>query len=128
MTDDIVARLRSLAECDARAGEPLGKCMREAADYIEELLRFKIFRSAADKVSLEVDQKLVNKLAVAINENERLRAALHEWDALIRHQYSGSQEAMSDMTYVAQHTAHLLYGDDPWPEPRRTALGEKTDD
>ena len=63
----------------------------------------------------------------AADEIERLRAALHEWDALIRHQYSGSQEAMSDMTYAAQHTAHLLYGDDPWPEPRRTALGEKTD-
>jgi hypothetical protein len=55
-------------------------------------------------------------------EIERLRAALHEWDALIRHQYSGSQEAMSDMTYAAQRTAHILYGDDPWPEPRRTAL------
>ena len=37
MSNDIVARLRSLADCDARAGEPLGKCMREAADEIERL-------------------------------------------------------------------------------------------
>jgi hypothetical protein len=62
-------------------------------------------------------------------EIERLRDALHEWDALIQHQYSGSQEAMSDMTYAAQRTAHLLYGEAPWPEPRRAALaGEKTND
>ncbi|MFA6204503.1 MAG: hypothetical protein WC710_15095 [Gallionella sp.] len=33
----LVARLRSLADCDARVGEPLGKCMREAADEIERL-------------------------------------------------------------------------------------------
>ena len=40
MSNDIVARLRSLADCDARAGEPLGKCMREAADEIERLRAF----------------------------------------------------------------------------------------
>jgi chromosome segregation ATPase len=34
--------------------------------------------------------------------------ALWEWDDLIKHQYSGSREAMSDMTYAAQHTAALL--------------------
>jgi hypothetical protein len=62
------------------------------------------------------------------HEIERLRAALHEWDALIEHQYSGSREAMSDMTYAAQRTAHLLHGDPPWPEPRRAALGEASDD
>jgi hypothetical protein len=33
---------------------------------------------------------------------------LREWDDLIKHQYSGSREAMSDMTYAAQHTAALL--------------------
>jgi hypothetical protein len=60
----------------------------------------------------------------AIDEIERLRDALHEWDALIRHQYSGSQEAMSDMTYAAQRTAHLLHGKEPWPEPRRACSGE----
>lgn len=34
---DLVKRLRSLSGCDARAGEPLGKCMREAANRIEAL-------------------------------------------------------------------------------------------
>ncbi|RVG08557.1 hypothetical protein CN234_17395 [Sinorhizobium meliloti] len=34
---DIVDRLLSLSNCDARAGEPLGKCMREAAIDIKIL-------------------------------------------------------------------------------------------
>jgi hypothetical protein len=34
--------------------------------------------------------------------------ALRKWDDLIKHQYSGSREAMSDMTRAAQHTAALL--------------------
>jgi hypothetical protein len=39
---------------------------------------------------------------------QALVEALREWDDLIKHQYSGSREAMSDMTYAAQHTAALL--------------------
>lgn len=35
MSAKLIQELRSLADCDARAGEPLGKCMRVAADYIE---------------------------------------------------------------------------------------------
>jgi len=54
-----------------------------------------------------------------MDEIERLRAALHEWDALIEHQYSGSREAMSDMTYAAQRTAHVLHGKEPWPMQTR---------
>ncbi len=34
---DIVERLQSLADCDSRAGEPLGKAMRESAAEIERL-------------------------------------------------------------------------------------------
>lgn len=34
---DLIAELRALADCDSRAGEPLGKCMRRAADKIERL-------------------------------------------------------------------------------------------
>jgi hypothetical protein len=68
-----------------------------------------------------------------LEEIERLRAALHEWDALIRHQYSGSQEAMSDMTYAAQRTAHVLHGKEPWPmqtrvEKLEAALREARED
>jgi hypothetical protein len=37
-----------------------------------------------------------------------LEEALLEWDALIKHQYHGSREAMSDMTVIAQKTAALL--------------------
>lgn len=88
------------------------------------------------KVDIEQLNKLLDTIgkinatltATVIEKNdeiERLRYALHEWDALIEHQYSGSQEAMSDMTYAAQRTAHLLYGDDPWPEPRRACRGEE---
>lgn len=46
-------------------------------------------------------------------ERDRLRGALAEWDALIEHQYSGSREAMSAMTSVAQKTAKLLKGETP---------------
>ena len=37
MDDKLVEELRELADCDARAGEPLGKCMRRAADRLEAL-------------------------------------------------------------------------------------------
>ena len=37
MTDDLVKRLLDLADCDTRAGEPLGRCMREAADHMKTL-------------------------------------------------------------------------------------------
>ena len=52
----------------------------------------------------------INSLFAAEAERDRLRAALTEWDALIEHQYSGSREAMSAMTSVAQRTAKLLKG------------------
>ena len=37
MTDELVKRLLDLADCDTRAGEPLGRCMREAADHMKTL-------------------------------------------------------------------------------------------
>lgn len=36
MNRDLIKRLATLADCDARAGEPLGKCMREAAAALAE--------------------------------------------------------------------------------------------
>ena len=53
-------------------------------------------RAMADRI-----EELEAKLAKAVE-------GLREWDDLIKHQYSGSREAMSDMTYAAQHTAALL--------------------
>jgi hypothetical protein len=34
--------------------------------------------------------------------------ALKEWDALIKYQYSGSSEAMSDMQHAAWHTVDII--------------------
>ena len=41
-------------------------------------------------------------------EAEKALDLLRRWDALIEHQYSGSRDAMSDMTEVAQETAAFL--------------------
>ena len=41
-------------------------------------------------------------------ENAALRDALLTFDALIKHQYTGSREAMSDLTYAAQNAARVL--------------------
>ena len=56
------------------------------------------------------------KMHRAADRIEKLTSALHQWDNLIRNQYNGSREAMSDMQDVAQITAALLYGDPPWPD------------
>ena len=69
--DDLVKRLREY--CDGN-----NDLMDAAADCIEELLKFKMFRSAADKVALEVDQKLVNQLGAAHKRNKELEAALRQ--------------------------------------------------
>lgn len=37
-TDALVESMRSLADCDARAGEPLGKALRHWADFVEAVL------------------------------------------------------------------------------------------
>jgi len=61
---------------------------------------------------LAADMRAITALpAVEPLTDPRVKAlveALREWDGLIKHQYSGSREAMSDMTYAAQHTAALL--------------------
>ena len=67
----------------------------------------------------QLDEPVMSLLQDAADEIERLREALHEWDALIVHQYTGSREAMSALNKAGQNTAKLLYGNDPWPEPRK---------
>ena len=41
-------------------------------------------------------------------ENAALIEALVEFDALIKHQYTGTREAMSDLHYAAQAAAKVL--------------------
>ena len=65
-----------------------------------------------------------DKIKAQADEIERLREALLMWDALIQHKYNGSRQAMNDMTDAAQHTAQVLYGDPPWPDPK-PALQQK---
>ena len=140
MTDDIVDRLDASYEF---LRDPLHLEARDEIERLKNQLSHIIEHNnpQIEKANsyfklLEEELARCNKIIDAYEEehselradNERLRAALHEWDALIEHQYSGSREAMSDMTYAAQRTAHLLYGDEPWPEPRRAALGEASDD
>lgn len=71
----------------------------------------------------DIRQGALQSLLEAEKEIERLLEALHEWDALIYYNYNGSREAMSAMTYAAQNTAAILYGEPPWPPPR-SALKE----
>lgn len=100
--DDLVKRLRAEdPECGLRHSLAM-----EAADYIEELLKFKMFRFAADKVALEVDQKLVNQLAAAHKRNKELETFL--W------------EIANCVTLPAQNDIEMR-------EIARAALGEKKD-
>lgn len=71
MTDytDLKARLNRLADCDSRAGEPLGKCMREAAAAIDAL-EADIARLQTAHVQM---QRAYDDLAA---ENARLREEL----------------------------------------------------
>ena len=129
MTDDIVARLRSGEDGLEYAAADEIERLKNQLSHIIEHNNPQIEQANSYFKLLEEELARCNKIIDGYEEeHSKLRAALHEWDALIRHQYSGSQEAMSDMTYAAQCTAHLLYGDEPWPEPRRAALGETIDD
>ena len=49
-----------------------------------------------------------DRIAALEAENARLRELLLQWDALIKHQYSGSREAMSDMQEAAFTTVEAL--------------------
>ena len=60
MSDDLVKRLLSLADCDARSGEPLGKCMREAADRIKQL-QARLFRLSGMCYDLNAQLDEANK-------------------------------------------------------------------
>ena len=109
MTDDLVKRLRFGVALDEQGDVSWcnQEAMFKAADRIEQL---ELIEKA-----FEQNQQVWSRNIARI---EKLEAALHQWDDLIRHQYSGSREAMSDLTDAAQLTAELLHGQSPWPEPR----------
>jgi hypothetical protein len=87
----------------------------------EEIER-RIMDSAFPKTSMEWwAHREIKELRDRLSD---LEAALKNWDALIRHQYTGSREAMSDMTVCAQETAKLLYGPAPWPSVNARAALE----
>ncbi len=69
--DDLVDRLLSLADCDARAGEPLGKCMREAADEIE---RLRAERDALRTLVWEVNGGIIEGTVDDLDDWEARRA------------------------------------------------------
>ena len=109
---DIVERLRSL-----KSDEYIENLVGKAADEIERLrLREETLSGIIDGMTA----RLIEAQG-AVEEIERLREALHEWDALIEYTYNGSREAMSAMTDAAHNTAQILYGDPPWPDPKSHA-------
>jgi len=80
-TTELVARLRSYGPGSPEMNlMPLFRVAWEAAEAIERLTR----------------------------ERDEARALLCKWDALIKHQYTGSREAMTDMTLIAQETARKM--------------------
>lgn len=97
MSEQLVKRLRSLADCDSRAGEPLGKCMREAADALEaakglavalewladEKTTDELFDDLTPMVMLTPEER-VKKIAERKDSRdgaiERARSALTAWN------------------------------------------------
>ena len=83
-----VERLHGLLKCLSRnEAEQVSRLIHERNELLDELERLRGATQA---------------------EVEKLRAALIEWDALIKHQFSGSREAMSDMQAAALNTKRVL--------------------
>lgn len=68
----LAERLRELADYDARAGEPLGKCMREAAETITELLEaLEPFAAALLKAD-DQERRMVEAGMGAMSDNTKI--------------------------------------------------------
>jgi hypothetical protein len=66
-------------------------------------------RDQQDMIQLGEDAyEAADAIERLIRERDEARALLCKWDALIKHQYTGSREAMSDMARVAQETVAAL--------------------
>jgi len=117
-------RADELAERDALAAE-----LAEVQDnFMVALLRTRqledgnqrkddtILKMVQDYANLTADYEGAKEIIADNNETMhelkdecgRLRDALLTFDALIKHQYTGTQEAMSDLTYAAQNAARVL--------------------
>lgn len=56
----LVEELRALADCDSRAGEPLGKCMRRAADALEAQAR-ELAEARAETLELRAKVAIISR-------------------------------------------------------------------
>jgi hypothetical protein len=104
MTFDEWAKFRFgyLPSDDGESLRVLRECWRAAQVQMTEELRSRLADVSADWIKTQYE------LQASQVANKVLRDALVEFDGLIRHQYSGSREAMSDLTYAAQHAAKAL--------------------
>ena len=82
---ELTDRLISLADCDSRAGEPLGKAMREAASEITRLRgEVSVLRSAGfveedHRIAAEAEiERLTKALTVSPEKLEAAAKALYE--------------------------------------------------
>jgi hypothetical protein len=74
MNDDLVKRLRAEdPECGLRHSLAM-----EAADCIEELLKFKSLHSQCDKISLHMENKLKDMVSLYYAEANKYEKALQE--------------------------------------------------
>ena len=113
MTDELVKRLLSLADCDARSGEPLGKCMREAAERIEQLQAQNLRLSgmcydltaldAAVKMLSERDFEYNRKTNDMIERHAEQMKALNDDNARLREALNQSRLAFAG--YVSVQSA-----------------------
>jgi hypothetical protein len=89
---------------------PLAEVARQAR-HIEEL-RSKIDAEKSCACSFDAPGDVCAthspSLMEARSKVERLREVLIEWDALIKHQFTGSREAMSDMQVAVFRTKQIL--------------------
>lgn len=79
MKTDLVRQLRSTVNDACRCGTPV--CL-EAANRIEELEIYQSIHAQCEKVSLELEAKLVKKLSVAYNHIEKLKAGEEDWNRI----------------------------------------------
>jgi hypothetical protein len=74
--DDLVKRLRVQAD-----SAYISSMLEEAADRIEELMKYQSLHAGCDKASLDIEQKLVNQLAVAHKRIKELEKKVAELEA-----------------------------------------------